>query len=154
MAKLSGQELVDYVAANPGLDMPTMLTNAGYVAIRNGKASLKKTEFFTALSAAQGLTIGETHAPGTGHRQPSFQVKASSRGVIPLSSCYAEMIDVQPGEYVKVEQEDDCLILTKVMAAAARGCQPTIPTPHQGWCSQTCRTYPPVLGRHHAPCRH
>ena len=60
MTKLSGQELVDYVAANPGLDMPTMLTNAGYVAIRNGKASLKKTEFFTALSAAQGLTIGET----------------------------------------------------------------------------------------------
>ena len=119
MAKLSGQELVDYVAANPGLDMPTMLTNAGYAAIRNGKTSLKKTEFFTALSAAQGLTIGETHAPGTGHRQPSFQVKASSRGVIPLSSCYAEMIDVQPGEYVKVEQEDDCLILTKVLAAAA-----------------------------------
>ena len=42
MTKLSGQELVDYVAANPGLDMPTMLTNAGYVAIRNGKASLKR----------------------------------------------------------------------------------------------------------------
>ena len=113
MTKLSGQELVAYVAANPGLDMTTMLTNAGYVAIRNGKASLKKTEFFTALSAAQGLTIGETHAPGAGRREPSFQVKASSRGVIPLSSCYAEMIDVQPGEYVKVEQEDDCLILTK-----------------------------------------
>ena len=113
MAKLTGQELIDYVAANPGLDMPTMLTNAGYSAIRNGKASLKKTEFFTALSAAQGLTIGETHAPGNRTRQPSYQVKASSRGVIPLSSCYAEMIDVQAGEYVKVEHEDDCLILSK-----------------------------------------
>ena len=117
MSKLVGQELVDYVAANPGLDMPTMLTNAGYSSVRNGKASLKKTELFTALSAAQGLQIGETHAPGTGHRQPNFQVKASARGVIPLSACYADMINVQPGEYVKIEQEDDCLILTKVQAA-------------------------------------
>ena len=42
MSKLKGQELLAYVQANPGLDMPTMLTNAGYSTIRNGKASLKK----------------------------------------------------------------------------------------------------------------
>ena len=116
MPKLKGEELLNYVAANPGLDMPTMLANAGYSVVRNGKVSLKKTEFFTALSAAQGLTIGDTHSPSSSSRQPSFQVKASARGVIPLSSCYAEMINVQPGQYVKVEQEDDCLILTKAAA--------------------------------------
>ena len=41
-----------------------------------------KTEFFTALSAAQGLTIGDTHAL-VRSRQPSFQAYASARGVIP-----------------------------------------------------------------------
>ena len=33
--------------------------------------------------------------------------------MIPLSGCYAAMIGVQPGEYVQIEQEDDCLILSK-----------------------------------------
>lgn len=119
MSKLKGQELLAYVQANPGLDMPTMLTSAGYSTIRNGKASLKKTEFFTELSAAQGLTIGETHTPGTSRRQPNYHVKASSRGVIPLSGCYAEMIGVRPGEYVQIEREDDCLILSKATPQSA-----------------------------------
>ena len=41
MPKLSGQELVDYVTANPGLDMPTMLTNAGYVPSVTARPTLK-----------------------------------------------------------------------------------------------------------------
>ena len=113
--KLTGAELLQYAQENAGLDMHTMIEGAGYSTIRNGRVGLKKTEFFTALSAAQGITLGETHSPGTSNRQPNFQVKASSRGVIPLSSCYASMINVQPGEYVRIEREDDCLILSKAV---------------------------------------
>ena len=112
-SKLTGEALLAYVQENSGLDMATMIEGAGYSAMRNGKPGLKKTEFFKELSAAQGITIGETHSQNPSTRQPNFLVKASSRGVIPLSGCYANMLDVQPGEYVKIEQEDDVLILSK-----------------------------------------
>ena len=90
-----------------------MLTNAGYSSVRNGKASLKKTEFFTALSAAQGLQTGETHALVA----PPTKLPSQSQCARRLLGAFADMINVQPGEYVKIEQEDDCLILTKVQAA-------------------------------------
>tara|TARA_B100000482_G_C12495183_1_gene254295 strand:- start:26 stop:409 length:384 start_codon:yes stop_codon:yes gene_type:complete len=121
-AKLTGQALLAYVQENSGLDMATMIEGAGYSAMRNGRPGLKKTEFFTALSAAQGITIGETLSQSQSSRQPNYQVKASSRGVIPLSSCYANMLDVQPGEYVKIEREDDVLILSKLRDEPPQPC--------------------------------
>lgn len=112
--KLKGQELIDHIQQSEGIDQAALIESAGYTVIRNGKVSLKRTEFMLAMAEAQGLNISEVpHTREVSQREPSFMIKVSSRGIIPLSNCYARMLDVGPGDYVTIEQEDGYLVLGK-----------------------------------------
>lgn len=111
--KLKGKELIDHIEASEGIDQAALMESAGYATMRNGKVSLKKTEFMLAMAEAQGLKLGKMPVGRSIPREPSFLIKVSSRGVIPLSNCYARMLDVGPGDYVTIEQEDGYLVLGK-----------------------------------------
>ena len=95
------------------MDAQQQMEQAGYTKERNGKTSYLKTAFLHAISAAQGIVIAKApYKPPT--RELNYMVKASNRGVIPLSQCYASKVGIGPGDYCKIEIEDDLLILTRV----------------------------------------
>ena len=111
MAKLTGVELLEHVKANAGADRDVVIDTAGYVAIRNGKRSLQRTEFFQALSLAQGLEIGPTVPRNNKGKEPGFKLKVGPKGMVPVGPAYTSKIGVEPGGYVSVEIDGDCLVL-------------------------------------------
>ena len=95
------------------MDAQQQMHEAGYTKERNGQISYLKTAFYKAISEGQGVVLAKTpYKPPT--RKLNYMVKASNRGVIPLSQCYASKVGIGPGDYCKVEIEDDLLILTRV----------------------------------------
>lgn len=95
------------------MDFAQQMEEAGYTKIRDGKTSYLKTAFLKALSVAQGIKIAaDPYKPPT--KKLNYEVKASNRGVIPVSQCYASQVGINPGDYCKIEVEDDLLILTRV----------------------------------------
>lgn len=111
MARLTGEALLEHVKANAGADRDEIIESAGYVATRNGKRSLQRTEFFQALSQAQGLEIGPTVPRNNKGKEPGFQLKVGPKGMIPVGPAYTSKIGVKPGGYVNVEIDGDCIVL-------------------------------------------
>lgn len=111
--KLTGDRLVEHCEANKGVQIAKVIEDAGYYFLRSGRKSLRRSEFFQALSEAQGLTLGIGKIE-TRQKEPSYQLKCGTRGVVSISGCYTKLIDVEPGDHVKIETEDDVLIISKV----------------------------------------
>ena len=79
---------------------------AGYSVLRKGVVALKKTEFFHALAAAKGVHIAPNRIEKP-KAPPSFRVKASKRGVLPIAQCYSSLINIGPNEMAKIETEGE-----------------------------------------------
>lgn len=112
MARLKGDALLEHVKSNLGTDRDQVIQEAGYVAYRNGRMSLQRTDFFQALSAAQGLDIGPTMTRSGNGKQPTFRLKVGPKGMVPVGSAYTGKINLSPGDYVQVEVDGDCLVLS------------------------------------------
>lgn len=112
MAKLIGDELLEFVRENAGADRDVVIEGAGYISNRGGRPSLQRTEFFQALSAAQGVTIGRTVPRSNKGKEPAFRLKVGATGTVPLGSAYTSKINVSPGEYVAIELDGDCLVIS------------------------------------------
>ena len=116
MPKLEGAELLDCCINNAGADEAFLMQKAGYSTVRNGKVALKKTEFFHALMRAKGIDIAPNKLEKP-KSQPSFRVKASKRGVLPIAQCYSSLIDIGPNEVARIETEgtgnDTVLVISK-----------------------------------------
>ena len=93
------------------MDRDVVIEQAGYVANRNGRPSLQRTDFFQALSAAQGLSIGPALVREGKGKQPGFKLKVGPKGMVPVVPVYTCKIGVEPGGYVSVEIDGDCLVL-------------------------------------------
>lgn len=104
--KLTGEELIDYCIENAGADETTLMDGAGYSTVRKGKLALKKTDFYHAVAAAKGIHIAPNRIekPKT---PPSFRVKASKRGVLPIAACYSSLIGIRPDEIARIETEGE-----------------------------------------------
>lgn len=111
MAKLKGQELLNYVHANAGTDEGAIIQGAGYFGYRNGKINLQRTKFYRAISQANGLVIGDPMPEERPGKEPTFRLKVGPKGLIPVGRAYTEQCRMKPGTFVKVVIEDGCVIL-------------------------------------------
>lgn len=111
MTRLTGDALLDHVRESHGMDRDVVIERAGYVANRNGRPSLQRTDFFQALSAAQGLSIGPTLVREGKGKQPGFTLKVGPKGMVPVGPAYTQRIGLNSGDYVKVEIDGDCIVL-------------------------------------------
>ena len=129
--KLTGPMLIEFLNQNSGTDAREQMQQAGYTKVRDGKVSYLKTAFYKAISEAQGVKLAkEPYSPPT--RKLNYIVKTSTRGVIPVSQCYASKIGIGPGEYCKIEIEDDLIILTRVQEEQEQ--EPACPMPQPEAC--------------------
>ena len=106
-ARLTGDELLDFVETNAPLGEKWVIENAGYFAVRNGRVTLKNSEYHAAVSAARGIVFGPTLTNRPSNRQPTYRIRTSNRNVIPVSGCYSRMLDLQPGDQVDIESIKD-----------------------------------------------
>ena len=113
MARLKGEELIHFITNKGGeLDRNSLIAEAGYVVIRNGKPSIQRTDFMQAMAEAQGMTIGPAAVgPGRG-KEPGFLLKVGPKGMVPVGAAYTSKIGLDPGEKVQVEIDGDCIVLS------------------------------------------
>lgn len=113
MARLTGNDLLSYLAANKGAKRDDLVEGAGYVSTRQGKISLQRTRFFEALAAANGHELGPEVAErsGAGGKEPTYLLKVGPSGLVPVSRSYTGQCGMEPGSYVRVIIEDGAVIL-------------------------------------------
>ena len=111
MAKLTGDALLEFVRSKDGTDRDVVIKGAGYCVMRGGRESLQRTQFFQALCAAQGTSLGNIlPKPGKG-RAPTYELKVGTNGQVPVSGAYTSQIGVKPGDILKVFVDDGALVL-------------------------------------------
>ena len=110
--QLTGQELLSYLQQQPqNQDLDTTIRGAGYVQSRGGNEGVLRTKFFTAVSAAQGLQLGPSLSRNGQGKDPSFRLKVGPRGLVPVSAAYTKKLGWEPGTYVNLEIDGDCLVI-------------------------------------------
>lgn len=104
---------------NKGASESVMMEGSGYATVRNGKLALRKSEFHRAFMEAQGISLAPNKLEKP-KNLPSYRVKASKRGVLPIAACYSTLIGINPDEIARIEVEgegnDAVLVLTRESA--------------------------------------
>ena len=100
MERLTGAALLQYADDNKHRPTNEVIEGAGYYKERSGQISLNRTEFFKTMLEAKGVQVGSEPLPEPKRRQNVL--KASSRGVVPISGLYTSKIGVVGGDYVQV----------------------------------------------------
>ena len=95
-----------------GLSEKQVMEEAGYSYHRaGGTLSYKQSEFYRALNQAHGISLA--YETRDYHREPSWEAKAGKKGCVTLAAVYTKLLQIKPGDRVKIEQEDDYLIISK-----------------------------------------
>ena len=119
MRKLEGQELIEFCEMHKGASESEMMSGSGYATVRNGKLALKRSEFHSAFMEAQGISLAPNKLEKP-KNLPSYRVKASKRGVLPIAACYSSLIGINPDEIARIEVEgegtDRVLVLSREAA--------------------------------------
>ena len=102
MTKLTGHALLDFIKANAGRDEGAIVAGAGYATARRGRLNLQRTDFYRAISEANGLLIGDPLPDGRPGKAPGFRLKVGPKGLIPIGRAYSEMCGMAPGSHVTV----------------------------------------------------
>jgi hypothetical protein len=124
-SKLQGQELLDYVAANSGLDEKELVTGAGFFTEITDKDGQPRSQvhikaFYQELALAKGLidpsTAGRTEKNGRPGKSLSYCLRSNpNTGNVVLTRGYIEQIGVTGGDRVTVEviQETGEIVLKR-----------------------------------------
>jgi hypothetical protein len=115
MARLQGEELLDFLKANEGAELEKLIEGAGYTASRGGRRTLQKSKFFAAFSQANGYNLGSftVNMPEGLGKEASYRLKVGPKGLIPVSRAYTDQIGLKPGDYVNVEIDGDAILLVR-----------------------------------------
>ena len=110
--RLTGEALLTFIRQNPDGDRDALALDAGYFQMRNGKASVQRSEFLQAITEAHGTPVGRTVATkGCKGKEPGYKIKVSPKGIAPIGPSYTSQIGVQPGQFVLVTIEDGGIYL-------------------------------------------
>ncbi len=107
--------MLKYLRENEGRDLEDLIAGAGYTASRGGRVTKQKSKFFAAFSKANGYNLGnfKVNMPEGLGKEASYRLKVGPKGLIPVSRAYTQQIGINPGDYVSVEVEGDCIILVR-----------------------------------------
>lgn len=110
--RLTGEALLTFVRQNPDGDRDALALDAGYFQMRNGRASVQRSEFLQAITEAHGTPVGRTIAPqGSKGKAPAYKVKVSPKGIAPVGPSYIKQIGVEPGQWLMITIEDGGIYL-------------------------------------------
>lgn len=113
-SKLRGQELLDYVAENPGVVEKDLVIGAGYVSwvtdreTNEARPQVHTKQFYQELAMAKGVilpaTVGRSAKAGRVGKGLSYLLKSNPKsGNVVITGGYTEQIGLTPGEKVTVE---------------------------------------------------
>jgi hypothetical protein len=122
MAKLTGQELIDFVRENPDMDKSELVERCGYFVEREDQTiSLRFTDFYEALSAAHGTPVAGGGVKGSGKRRGAGILSVGkTNGAIVVGSSYVSAAGGTAGDQFTVETATDGqIVLKKARALAA-----------------------------------
>ena len=108
---LKGEDLINHLQQNEGVDRDSIMKSAGYACRRNGKESIQRTKFFEALAEANGHNLGIAPNKADLGKEATYRLKVGPKGLIPVSRAYTTQCQMEPGAYVKVSIEDGAIIL-------------------------------------------
>lgn len=112
MAALKGCALLEYLNQHSGEDRDKVIEGAGYVINRSGKPSLQRTRFFEAMAAANGHELGPVlNERSEGGKEATYRLKVGPKGLVPVSRAYTDQCGMQPGSYVRVFIDGNCIVL-------------------------------------------
>ena len=111
-SRLTGEALLTFIRQNPDGDRDALALDAGYFQMRNGKASVLRSEFLQAITEAHGTPVGRTTTPkGCKGKAPAYKVKVSPKGIAPIGPSYINQIGVEPGQFLLITIEDGGIYL-------------------------------------------
>lgn len=106
---LTGSELIEFVQNSDLTNDVELARAAGYVrTVKNGKSQVLKKSFTNALLAAKGLERPLGRSPGKTAR---YETSVHKNGVILIGKTYSEAFGVQPGDFLDIIIETDCIKL-------------------------------------------
>jgi len=106
---LDGSELVEYVNNSPSCNDLELARGAGYVrTTKTGKVQVLKKSFYNALLAAKGMERPVGRNPGKSAR---YETAVHKNGVILLGRTYSEAFGLNPGDFLDIVIESDCIKL-------------------------------------------
>lgn len=106
---LTGQDLLDFVTANPDLTPKQLAGEAGYIRqTESGKEQILEKAFTHALLSAKGLPLKAAKAQG---KTAKFETTVHASGVILVGKTYVERFGVEPGTTMAIELDEDCIRL-------------------------------------------
>jgi len=122
MARLEGQELIEFVKANPDMDKAELVERAGYFLDKDDETiSLQYTAFYEALSAAHGTPVGKGgKAAGGKRRGVGILSVGKTNGALVIGPSYVGAAGGEAGDQFQVVKATEGeLILRKRPALAA-----------------------------------
>ena len=119
---LTGEDLLDFLAENAHLSENDRIIGAGYYRLIDGKPRLARARYNKAIATAHG------YAPAKNERKPREQtgpkgvLKVGPNGLIPVGAAYSRLLNLKPGDFVSVFEDQGVLVIdptTEEAAAAA-----------------------------------
>lgn len=99
---LTGDDLVSFVQANPGISEIDLASGAGYVrTTASGKPQVLKKSFMTQLLAAKDLKVGADPNRNRG-KAAQYVTTVHTNGVMLLGKTYTEVAGFDPGDKLQI----------------------------------------------------
>jgi hypothetical protein len=106
---LTGAELIDFVKTSESANDMELARAAGYVrTTKTGKDQVLKKAFMNALLAAKGIERPMGRGPGKTAR---YETSVHKNGVILIGKTYSEVFGLNPGDFLDIVIEGDCIKL-------------------------------------------
>jgi hypothetical protein len=108
---LEGQELLDFMADNPGLKEIEYIKATGHYKLIDGKPRLNRARYYKAISAANGFAPAKPERKPRGETGPRGVLKVGPNGLIPVGAAYSRLLGLTPGTFVSVYKDEGVLVI-------------------------------------------
>jgi len=110
---MQGQELLEFLKANPGMKESEAIKATGhYKVMADGETiRLNRTAYYKAIGSANGYAPAAPERKPRGLSGPKGVLVVGPSGLIPLGAAYSRLLNLQPGDYVSVYEDQGVLVV-------------------------------------------
>lgn len=103
-APLTGKALLQKVKELTNLSPREKARRCGYQTVgKNSQARVNLADFYEALLAARGISLGKEGDKDGRGREPTYRVSVHKNGQIVIGSTYTEKMGLQPGDEFEIK---------------------------------------------------